>query len=230
MKEIRMYEPISHIYDIINSEVDYDLWASYYYDFIRFYIDKDNISLLECGCGTGRFTNSIKRYIRNVEGVDIAPSMIDIARKNYRDIHFFVGDFTDESIFTKNYDVIISVYDTVNHIEYLKIPSMIDMWRRHLNEGGIIIFDYNTPEGLKYLNGMTAEIDGGRIKTSIKTYRDGRHAVMDIYSPDGTFKVEEFSDNIEYLKDKIGRCDIYDFLTKNRYNKDDLKVVFVVRK
>ncbi len=230
MKEKRMYDPIARMYDVINSEVDYDLWASYYYDLIGFYIDKKDISLLECGCGTGKFTNSIKKYINNVEGIDISSKMIEIAKENYPDIPFFIGDFTDEAVFTKNYDVIISVYDTVNHIDYLKIPSLIDMWREHLNEEGIIIFDYNTPEGLKYLNGMTTEIEGGEIKTSIKTYKDGKHAVMDIYSPNGVFKVEEFSGDIEYLKDKIKRCDIYDFLTKNRYNKDDLKVVFVVRK
>ncbi|NVK58002.1 MAG: methyltransferase domain-containing protein [Alteromonadaceae bacterium] len=47
---------------------------------------------LDIGCGTGRHTAELAAIAACVEGVDLAPGMIEVARQQFPDIHFLQGD------------------------------------------------------------------------------------------------------------------------------------------
>jgi trans-aconitate methyltransferase len=63
--------------------MDLDLYNDSY-DFICNLITKDNAKLLEIGCGPGNITKYLlsKRPDFNIFGIDIAPNMIELAKKN----------------------------------------------------------------------------------------------------------------------------------------------------
>jgi trans-aconitate methyltransferase len=53
-----------------------------------------NERVLDLGCGTGHLTQQIAEYGADVIGVDSSPSMLDLARKNYSNLRFELGDAT----------------------------------------------------------------------------------------------------------------------------------------
>ena len=72
-------------------------------------IASDNASILEIGCGPG----NIRRFIKHkqpqfkIDAMDISPEMIEIARSNCSDVHFFVMDARDIGQLKKKYQGII---------------------------------------------------------------------------------------------------------------------------
>lgn len=104
-------------------------------------------TILDLACGTGEILRFFKeRYM--VEGIDNSKEMIDIARYKFPELVFYQGSMT--KFYTgKKYDVIMSNFDSVNHL--LELDKWIDFFtvcKQSLTKGGILIFDINTLEKL----------------------------------------------------------------------------------
>lgn len=88
---------------------------TYYYKSLNKFFSYNifpNSSILEVGCGIGNLVASLPGNDKT--GIDISSSMIDIAQKEYPDIHFISGD-AQEYAFNKTFDYII-VSDTLSYI------------------------------------------------------------------------------------------------------------------
>ncbi|MEZ4837553.1 trans-aconitate 2-methyltransferase [Flavobacterium sp.] len=79
------------------------------YDFICHSMPKDNSKLLEIGCGPGNITKYLlsKRPDFYIYGIDIAPNMIELARKNNPSAQFSVMDCRQIDTLQTTYDAII---------------------------------------------------------------------------------------------------------------------------
>jgi 2-polyprenyl-3-methyl-5-hydroxy-6-metoxy-1,4-benzoquinol methylase len=68
---------------------------------------------LDFGCGAGRLTQALCRYFDQCYGVDIAPSMIELAEKYNRygsKCHYYTNSAQDLSLFEDNsFDFIYSI-------------------------------------------------------------------------------------------------------------------------
>ena len=74
--------------------------------------------ILDVGCGTGHHVDKLAQYNLNVIGIDKSPSMIDIAKKNYPNYNFIVGDILDISKFQNNqFTHILCLYFTIYYFE-----------------------------------------------------------------------------------------------------------------
>lgn len=75
---------------------------------------------LDFGCGIGRLTQALAPYFKEVRGVDIAPSMISLAKshnKHGERCQYYVNREDDLRIFPdKSFDLILSKI-TLQHIE-----------------------------------------------------------------------------------------------------------------
>ena len=102
---------------------------------------------LDIGCGTGEFSKILAQKCDRVIGIDVAPKMIEEARKRNADstIEYFLTDA--ESFLEKNentYDAIVSIA-AFHHMDYYKI---LIKCKNALRPGGVLIiqdlYDENT--------------------------------------------------------------------------------------
>jgi SAM-dependent methyltransferase len=141
------YEKLDRFYDAAMG--DRTEMASYIRRLIRRHKPKAR-TLLELACGTGAILKILgKSY--DVAGLDLSPQMLSIARKKLPQVKFFQRNMVSFDLGIK-FDVIICVFDSINHV--LKFTDWRKIFRnaaRHLEQDGLFLFDINTEAKLERL-------------------------------------------------------------------------------
>jgi SAM-dependent methyltransferase len=107
-------------------------------------------TLLELACGTGAILKILAKSYE-VAGLDVSPQMLSLARKKLPHVRFYRKDMVSFELAIK-FDVIICVFDSINHV--LKFADWQKIFRnaaRHLEENGLFLFDINTEAKLERL-------------------------------------------------------------------------------
>ena len=98
---------------------------------------------LDFGCGVGRLTQALARYFDEVYGVDIAPSMIELAKKYNRHgdrCRYYLNNTDDLKLFSNNsFDLIYTVI-TLQHMKPQYSKNYIKEFLRMLAPHGVLIF------------------------------------------------------------------------------------------
>lgn len=84
------------------------------YEAVYKLINPDGKKLLDFGCGKGDFYRFLKEKGVNLTytGIDINPSLIKLAKKNYPEINFYVKDIENEQLDEVfDYTVVIGVFN-----------------------------------------------------------------------------------------------------------------------
>lgn len=135
------YKNFAKIYDKFMSHCNYDDWAQLIKDIIK----ENKIEgkhLLDLGCGTGETLVRLKDEFE-CSGLDLSSDMLSIANKKLKNkgVKLYLGDMREFNTGEK-YDIIISLFDTVNHLSSLDdLDDLMKSIKESLNEGGIYIFD-----------------------------------------------------------------------------------------
>ncbi len=224
------YDKLAKYYDLIDCD------KTRFIEFIKTYIKKyknQASNILELGCGTG---NILKYFSDEFEchGIDISGNMIDIASKKNNRIKYCIGDIRELSM-SMRFDVIISMFDTLNHLssedELKKVSMKVS---DHLNKGGLFIFDINS---INLLN---------RVKESNKrNYITENVSIESIPESDNQllWRIKENDLIISEVKEKLFDLntikrsfnDYFDILEIKDINMDDItedttRIFFVCRK
>jgi len=122
--------------------MDLDLYNDTY-DFICNSIAKDNAKVLEIGCGPGNITKYLlsKRPDFDIFGIDIAPNMIELAKKNNPTASFAIMDSRQISDLNTKYDGIVCGFC----LPYLSQPDskkFISDCYNLLNENGHLYLSF----------------------------------------------------------------------------------------
>ncbi len=168
------------------------------------------VTLLEVACGTGGIIAPLAGRYR-VSGLDISPDMLAVARKKLPEgtpLHL-----ADMSCFNLNvkFDAIICVYHGINHLlDFSAWENFFGCAYRHLNDGGVLVFDTYTVSSLK----MMASIPGTvqrfsdnylhiRVRTSDEVVFDWSIEVLEL-QPDGRYKsLTEVIRTVSFPPEKI---------------------------
>jgi len=106
-------------------------------------IDVQRRRALDFGCGVGRISQALSHHFEEVIGVDIAPSMIELAEKynRYNDkCKYLLNSRGDLRLFSDNsFDFIISLF-TLQHIEPRYSKIYIKEFLRVLSPEGLLMF------------------------------------------------------------------------------------------
>ena len=131
------------------------------YDFICNAIATPNAKLLEIGCGPGNITKYLlsQRPDFDIFGIDIAPNMIELAKKNNPTANFEVMDSQQIKSLDKKYDGIIVGF-CLPYLSPTESNELISNSYDLLNEDGLIYLSFveGNPEESDFKVGS-----GGRV-------------------------------------------------------------------
>ncbi len=151
------YSVLAPVYDILNETVDYGSWANFIEKiFCRFKPDGANTpkTVLELGCGTGSMTIELARRGYDVIALDISDEMLSVADQRAREagasnIRFIQSDMCSFELYGK-VDAVVCCLDGINHLTARdELDSCFALVSNYLNNGGLFVFDLNTPYKFK---------------------------------------------------------------------------------
>lgn len=184
------------------------------YDFICSSINEPKAKLLEIGCGPGNITKYLlsKRPDFDIFGIDIAPNMIELARKNNPTAHFAIMDCRKIGSLGSEYDGIICGF-CLPYLSQTESHELISSSYNLLNENGLIYLSF---------------VEGNPDKSEFKTGSGGRvyfyyHTLEDIKSQLSNSKFVEIKTFKVKYKISETEFDIHTILTAKKQN--DLSVL-----
>ena len=173
-----IYRKLAPVYDHIMKDVDYEDWTDYIDAVIRYHHPYGN-RMLELACGTGTMALAMEqRDDYEITATDASPDMIRIASEKGRhrksDIRWFVQDMCRLDIGSR-FDIIFMVFDSLNYLHREdEILSLFDSVASHLDDDGIFVFDFTTPN---FSPKIAPLLDGEQSK--LRNYRYRRNSRYD---------------------------------------------------
>lgn len=104
---------------------------------------KNNETILDLACGSGFFSNEFQKNGAKTIGVDISEELINIAKKNYKGIKFFVSESNNLSFLDDNSIDKITIILALQNIENIK--DTINECNRILKKNGRLFIVLNHP-------------------------------------------------------------------------------------
>jgi SAM-dependent methyltransferase len=100
---------------------------------------KEKRHALDIGCGSnGRIIELFRSHGFEVEGLDISPRMIELAKRRHPDVTFHYADICEWS-FPRKYDL-ISAWDSIWHLPLAAQEPVLNKILQGLTPGGVFIF------------------------------------------------------------------------------------------
>lgn len=96
----------------------------------------------DVGCGPGYVTGHLRDAGLDVFGIDLAPEMIAIARRDYPDLRFDVGTMTDLDLPDDSVAGIVAFWSVI-HIPDHAMPGVVEQFRRVLRPGGLLLVGFH---------------------------------------------------------------------------------------
>ena len=150
------------------------------------------LALLDVACGTALHIEHLRRHF-HVEGLDICPELLEVARERTPDVIFHLGDMTDFDL-AKQFDIVTCLFSSIGYVKSLeKLQAAVRSMAAHLKPRGILVIEpWFTPNNwhpntvhASYID--EPELKIARINTSF--VRD-RVSVFDLHhligTPEGT--------------------------------------------
>ena len=197
-----MYHLSAKYYDHIYSFKDYQKESDNLRSVIKQYQRSEGNQLLDVACGTGEHIRYLHQDFK-VEGLDLEPEFLEIARSKFPDLTFHQGDMRNFDL-QQQFDVVICLFSAIGYMKTIEdLHLAIANMAKHLLPGGVLIVEPwifpndwrpNTPH-MQTVNDPELKI--ARMVTSMT---EGRLAVMDMHHVVGTpEKTEHFVERHEML-------------------------------
>jgi aspartate racemase len=105
------------------------------------YLSKDG-SMMELGCGLGRWTRVLSSYVNSIEAFDYSNSFIENAKaisikEKINNVNFFCSNVEDINP-DKQYDYIVSIA-LLHYLDELQFKKFIEVIKSNLIKGGVAI-------------------------------------------------------------------------------------------
>ena len=137
-----MYSQSAKYYDLIYSQFkDYEKETQKLVTLIK-QIHPKAKTILDVACGSGEHIKLLThKYGFKVDGLDLDPEFIEIAKKKNPKSEFYLADMTDFKL-SKKYDMIICLFSSIGYVKTAdNLEKTLNLFREHLNEKGIIIVE-----------------------------------------------------------------------------------------
>ena len=152
------YEFLAGCYDRFTQDVDYPRWA----DYIETHFTRCALpirTVLDLACGTGSLTAELARRGYEMIGADCSEEMLSVAAEKCRGAGaiepIFLHQAMEDLDLYGTIDACVCCLDSVNYVTSPK--KLARAFRRvhtFLMPGGLFLFDANTPDKLRALDGQ----------------------------------------------------------------------------
>ena len=151
------YHALAASYDRLTNDVDYEATVAFYYEILR----REGLNPRTCvdlACGTGSVTAILAERGLQTIGVDMSEEMLTVAQQKAMELENqprFICQKLQELYLPRGVDLAVCALDS---LDYITNPddcrAAIARVYKVLNPGGIFIFDVNTPEKLRAMDGQ----------------------------------------------------------------------------
>ena len=151
------YKNLALSYDRLTNDVDYEATVAFCNEILK----REGLrprTAVDLACGTGSVAEILARQGLEVTGVDLSEEMLTVAMEKVMDMEKpprFVCQPLQELRLPRGVDLAVCALDS---LDYITNPDdckeAIRRVYKALNPGGIFIFDVNTPEKLRAMDGQ----------------------------------------------------------------------------
>lgn len=141
---MEVFKDYAYYYNVFYQNKDYKAEALQVDCLLKKY-GKDILKIINYGCGTGRHDIELSNLGYQCTGIDMSPSMIELARQNAivrnDSIEFEVADIRNYKSQQK-YDGVISLFHVISYqVKNQDILNTFHSARKALGVGGVFLFD-----------------------------------------------------------------------------------------
>ncbi|HEX3035124.1 MAG TPA: class I SAM-dependent methyltransferase [Thermodesulfobacteriota bacterium] len=176
-----MFTKSAKFYDALYNFKDYSAASRQLCALIR-QINPSAKTLLDVACGTGKHLECLREYYQ-VEGLDINPELLEIARRRCPEVPLHEGNMVDFNL-GRNFDVVTCLFSSIGYVKTLEnLERSVACMTCHLQPGGIVIVEpWFSPETY-WVGRVTANfVNEPELKISwmYTSEVEGRVSVLDI--------------------------------------------------
>jgi SAM-dependent methyltransferase len=143
-----MFSRSAKFYNAIYSSMGKDHAAEAYkvHDIIQKHKKSAGNTLLEVACGTGIHASVLREFYQ-VEGLDLDPEMLAVARQDYPEIPFHQADMVQFDL-GKQFDAITCLFSSIGYVKTKqRLEQAIQTMMDHLMPGGVLVIEpWFTPD------------------------------------------------------------------------------------
>lgn len=170
------YENAAEFYDLLYAgEKDYPAEAALVEGLIRASHPSAQ-SILDVGCGTGAHARALIDLGFRVDGVDLEPDFVDIAREKCPEGSFHVMDMTALEL-AGRYDVVVCLFSAIGYVRTEDaLRATLRGMREQLAPGGMVIIDPWFEPGQMtdgWISTLTGRREGLTVTRMSRTVLDG---------------------------------------------------------
>ena len=199
------YGALAASYDRLTNDVDYGAVVDFYFEIL----EKEKLrprTAVDLACGTGSVSLLLAKRGLRVTGVDMSEEMLCEATQKAQELEdppYFICQLLQELRLPRGVDLAVCALDSLDYItDPGDCAEAIRRVYKALNPGGCFIFDVNTPQKLRAMDGQVfldededvycvwrGEFDG---QTNICSYG------MDLFQRHGDLWQRSFEEHREY--------------------------------
>jgi SAM-dependent methyltransferase len=182
---------------LADTRTSYDTVASSYADFVRdavttqpylraalaLFAEQADGPVVDVGCGPGHFTAHLASLGLHASGVDLSPSMIELARRSHPGVRFEVGSMTELPLPDASVAGVLAFWSLI-HIPDDAVPGVLGHFHRVLRPGGRVVIGYHVGDESRL---KTQGYGGHPMKVHIHRRRPERVAAL---ARDAGFEIE----------------------------------------
>ncbi|MCI7808287.1 methyltransferase domain-containing protein [bacterium] len=151
------YEALAASYDRLTNDVDYEATVNFYEEILRQEGLKPRTAV-DLACGTGSVAAILARRGLRVTAVDMSEEMLTVAQQKTAEMENpprFLCQTLQRLWLDRGVDLAVCALDSLDYITNpADCAEAIRRIYKALNPGGIFIFDVNTPEKLRAMDGQ----------------------------------------------------------------------------
>ena len=137
-----MFNETAQLYDLIYTKMkDYRDEAAKVAELVRSNLPKAR-RLLDVACGTGEHARYLSQeHDFQVDGIDIEPAFVDIARQKNPSGMFECADMVDFNM-ENQYDAVLCLFSSIGYVrDQSKLARAIESMLKHVVPGGVLVVE-----------------------------------------------------------------------------------------